>query len=119
MESIVGELSARGYDSRWCMLSAFDCGAPHQRKRWFLLAHRNRKGLEVGSCESGDSFAQCEAAVGSFQRAYAETWSNKVDARILRMADGTSHRVDRIKAIGGGVVPLQVEKAFRLLMGLS
>jgi hypothetical protein len=33
--------------------------------------------------------------------------------------NGTPFRVDRIKALGNGVVPLQVKTAFELLMGLK
>ncbi|MFN3453458.1 MAG: DNA cytosine methyltransferase [Pseudobdellovibrio sp.] len=37
----------------------------------------------------------------------------------LRMGDGDSFRMDRIKALGNGVVPLQVRTAFEILMGLT
>ncbi len=30
-----------GYDCRWTVVSASEIGAPHIRKRWFLLAHNN------------------------------------------------------------------------------
>ncbi len=43
-ERICKELAERGYDSRWCCLSASDLGAPHHRKRWFLLAHSYKPG---------------------------------------------------------------------------
>ncbi len=48
LDRVVGELSARGYDSRWRMLSAADVGAPHMRKRWFLLAYNPGFGREKG-----------------------------------------------------------------------
>jgi hypothetical protein len=41
MDSIVNELSRkRGYELRWCVVSASDVGAPHVRPRWFCLAVR-------------------------------------------------------------------------------
>lgn len=44
-------------------------------------------------------------------------WSAEPD--VGRVANGTSLRVDRIKALGNGVVPLQVKTAFEKLIGLK
>lgn len=38
-ERVTGELARRGYDCRWTSLRASDVGAPHERNRWWLLAH--------------------------------------------------------------------------------
>lgn len=35
---VVGDLAALGYDSVWCCLRASDVGAPHQRRRIFIVA---------------------------------------------------------------------------------
>jgi len=37
-ERVGKELASRGYDCRWGVVSAAEVGAPHLRKRWFLLA---------------------------------------------------------------------------------
>jgi len=37
-ERVGKELACRGYDCRWDVISAAEMGAPHLRKRWFLLA---------------------------------------------------------------------------------
>ena len=37
--SVLGELSELGFDARWGIHSAADAGAPHLRKRWWVLAH--------------------------------------------------------------------------------
>ena len=43
---VVGkELARIGYDCRWTVVSAAEIGAPHLRKRWFLLAHSKSEGL--------------------------------------------------------------------------
>ena len=39
--TVVGELAALGYDTRFDIVSAKDAGAPHLRKRWWLVAHAN------------------------------------------------------------------------------
>jgi len=36
--TVLADLAAMGYDSRWCCLRASDVGAPHLRDRWWLLA---------------------------------------------------------------------------------
>jgi len=38
---VLGDLSALGYDCRWTVLGAADVGAPHQRDRFWLVAHHN------------------------------------------------------------------------------
>ena len=41
LSEIIGRFSALGYDCRWDIVSAKDAGAPHLRKRWWLVAERN------------------------------------------------------------------------------
>jgi DNA (cytosine-5)-methyltransferase 1 len=50
-ERVCKELAERGYDSRWCCLSASDVGARHKRERWWLLAYSNSSRSK--SSESG------------------------------------------------------------------
>lgn len=35
---ILKDLTAIGYDACWAIISAQDCGLPHERKRWFCIA---------------------------------------------------------------------------------
>ena len=37
--TVLGDLAALGYDTRWLCIRASDVGAPHHRDRWFLLAN--------------------------------------------------------------------------------
>lgn len=56
------------------------------------------------------------------QQKKSEPWSKswwEFMPILRRMDDGTLFRVDRIKALGNGVVPLQVKTAFELLMGVK
>jgi DNA (cytosine-5)-methyltransferase 1 len=49
---ILGDLSEAGFDAEWCVLGADDVGAPHRRKRLWILAYREglpqRPGLREG-----------------------------------------------------------------------
>jgi len=37
--TIFRDLASIGYDARWCLLGANDCGAPHKRKRLWIFAY--------------------------------------------------------------------------------
>lgn len=37
--TLLGGLADAGYDAQWCVLGADDVGAPHRRKRLWILAH--------------------------------------------------------------------------------
>jgi DNA (cytosine-5)-methyltransferase 1 len=45
MAVVVDTLASMGYSARWGIIAASDAGAPHQRNRWFCLAHTERRGL--------------------------------------------------------------------------
>jgi DNA (cytosine-5)-methyltransferase 1 len=48
-------LAGMGYRTTWCVASASECGAPHQRKRIFILAYRISEGSQglLRSCNLG------------------------------------------------------------------
>ena len=37
--TVLGDLAKMGFDARWCVLGADDAGAPHRRKRIWILAY--------------------------------------------------------------------------------
>jgi len=114
-ERVCKELSERGYDCRWCMLSAADVGARHKRERWFLLAHSSS---EERTRLPGGTEEALSPIRGSGQYRTVNEWQKAV-SEIYRTTDGLPNRVDRIKALGNSVVPLQVKTAFEILTGLK
>jgi DNA (cytosine-5)-methyltransferase 1 len=46
LREVIADLERLGYESTWGIFSAAECGAPHQRKRVFILAYRKGEGLE-------------------------------------------------------------------------
>lgn len=48
---VLGDLAALGYDCRWTVLGAADVGAPHQRDRFWLVAHPNGRNAERGQSQ--------------------------------------------------------------------
>jgi DNA (cytosine-5)-methyltransferase 1 len=46
LREVISELESMGYAVSWGIFSAREVGAPHQRKRVFIMAHRKCEGLE-------------------------------------------------------------------------
>jgi len=44
LREVIGELEEIGYRATWGLFSAAEVGAPHQRKRVFILAHKQQQG---------------------------------------------------------------------------
>jgi len=43
LKYVLGDLEERGYCTTWGIFSAVETGAPHQRKRVFIMAYRNTR----------------------------------------------------------------------------
>ncbi len=52
LPDVLQDLAGMGYRTTWCVASASECGAPHQRKRIFILAHRNGVRLQQYAAQS-------------------------------------------------------------------
>ena len=72
LRTVVRELTDLGYDCRWTSVSAAEVGAPHLRKRWFLLAYSNNSG---GKLQHGWSGRSEHGEVSTESRVYGETQS--------------------------------------------
>ena len=61
---VVGDLAALGYDCEWHVISAADVGAPHLRKRVWIVAQskRARPRVQSGHTEAGGQGRQCPGA---------------------------------------------------------
>lgn len=178
LDQVIKDLACMGYDTRWLCIRASDVGAPHQRNRWFALAHTESGGLKADrqcgeldapTVRKGNDGDQLAATVGGGSQYVAHTdimrklqpqgsisdqwgrigdgsqsladtdgaqreggcvpsgihpehtdfgiqgwWS--IEPSVGRVAYGVAHRVDRLKAIGNGQVPLQAAVAFTILV---
>lgn len=47
-DRVLGDLASLGFDAEWSIVSAASVGAPHLRRRVFVLAYADRGRLEVG-----------------------------------------------------------------------
>lgn len=126
---VLGDLTEMGFDARWCVLGAHEVGAPHERKRCWVVAH-SRENRRV-----------CSGVVPDFNRKerkrrmqtfWSEDWQRfevfQKDGKIPKqwlsepstngMADGVANQVDRLAATGNGQVPQCAAQAFRLLTSI-
>ncbi len=117
---VIEALASLGYDSRWGVLSAYDVGADHERKRWWLLAHFNgpRKSQQEGNHQEqwgwiSDGTEKTFTDINStrFQR-WSQAGTDKQDAENVIAGSGlTEHftparreRWGTLKPLVGGTV---------------
>lgn len=142
LSNIIRAFSELGYDCRWTCVSAAEIGAPHIRKRWFLLAHTNsaklREQSRGSSRKSGEGSGQlgnngatkslANSDSGRFEESNTKIrdvqivdpsswWSTEPD--VDRVVDELPYRVDRIRGLGNAVVPIQAKEAFKRLLNLN
>ena len=100
------DLESLGYSVSRLSAAASHIGAPHFRRRSFILAHRDSKRLQ-GAWRSAQSALSAQLRPSVARRDWCPS-----DARALRVADGIPAGLDRrkrIQALGNAVVPQVVE----------
>jgi len=142
---VLGDLASMGFNARWGVLGAADVGANHQRDRIWIVAkwrgqlshtqhnrirrwEQQQKSIKEKTREisyanlsqfkrEGESIGVQETVAGSWNSCFSrqeQDWWN-IEPNVGRVADGVAARVDRLKAIGNGQVPLCAATAWRIL----
>lgn len=114
---ICKDLESEGYEIRVLHIRATDVGAPHVRKRCFVVSHSDCKRLQEG--ESLSDRLQKEISRTSGFCGYASgfrklpDWKNNPPA-FCRVGNGFSRKLDkpRLQALGNAVVPTVVYPIF-------
>lgn len=107
---LLGDMAGLGFDADWCVLSACAVGAPHRRRRLYLVAYPAGTGLQ-GLHEAGRRV--------DLQSAQAAVWRDwPSEPEVARVADGIPRRLvrDDIHALGNAVVPQVAEYVGRLIV---
>jgi DNA (cytosine-5)-methyltransferase 1 len=129
---VLGDLAEMGFDAEWGCISAADVGANHERERIWILAtntsdnwdrwwKQQQEGFQKKDTnDSHTNMPQRERRSISerVRTTYAKPsgcdwWENLPE--FYRMDDGVAHRLDRLKAIGNGQVPLSAATAWKIL----
>lgn len=147
-DRVLGSLYEMGYDAAWGIVSAADVGAPHLRKRLWILGYADKKRREkqrkqksmetkqpchqLSGCEMADSekrrlerrrnFIKSDIErkeKGEFMGCYCRQHEWWSTERGLdRVAYGTPDRRNRIEAIGNAQVPTVAAFAFEYLKAI-
>ena len=117
LREVLSDLENLGYKTAWGIFSAAEVGAPHQRKRVFIMADSTRKGLQGRPFNSTLSKGREEGAHfgNESSRMPPDESAWFAESKICRVVDGCPDRVDRIKLLGNGVVPKTAAKAWAVL----
>jgi len=119
---VLADLSTLGFNAKWGVVSAADIGANHLRERIWIRAEQKRDvAYSSGAGSQGrrdaggidEGLQQKTFTWGGVNRGRNHWW--KVEPNVPRVADGVAARVDRLKAIGNGQVPLCAATAWELL----
>ena len=122
-ERVLNDFSKLGYDCKWGLISASSIGAPHERNRIWLVAKTNVSNSPSQRLQRGGKNRKIARPLGlrsregcnKEQRFWYSSNYWEIEPGMGRVANGIPCRVDRIKAIGNGQVPLCAATAWRLL----
>lgn len=107
--TVLADLAALGYVGRWGVLGASDVGAPHARKRLWIVAHALRDGCQAGDrrglVSDGDRLGAGEECGREFKQQGIARPSDVADASGRRRGDASEREVQqsrRAEVVGAG-----------------
>jgi DNA (cytosine-5)-methyltransferase 1 len=119
--SVLGDLSALGYDAEWSVVSACAVGAAHARERLFLVAYADGDGgaapLSLPSRAPGRG--GWSEPLLRHSRSRARNRRETDQSPVCRVADGIPDRLDRLRGLGNAVVPQVGEWVGRWIMAAA
>jgi len=116
MGSVLRDLADIGFDAEWQVLSAKAVGAPHLRRRVFIVAYRRGQRMEgfwQGPVPRFNEFSWCQD-VRSIEDLRCRP--DIPQPLLCGGRNGIPHYVDRLRALGNAVVPQVVEQIGRAIM---
>lgn len=115
--TILGDLAAAGYDARWAVISAADCGAPHRRERlWIYCSNADGYGLHEGKIyQRANPWLHLREHNKLSELLEPEAFWAKTDTCINGSVDGVAYWFNRLRATGNGQVPAVVALAWSSL----
>lgn len=105
-----GNLSELGYATYYRRISGTDCGADHQRNRWWAFAYPHAE---------SELHSAIDAEVAELPTLCKGLWGSENYARAIRVSDGLPHWMDEraaIEALGNAVIPQIPEAIGRAIL---
>ena len=124
LRNVIADLAAMDYRTAWGIFSAAEVGAPHQRKRVFIMADANsapckRRGISsrvykaYPDANGTSELADWPAMSGQKQHDWEKP--RVIKPGMGGATDGSSCRLDRLRLLGNGVVPATAAIAWTTL----
>ena len=110
LHNVLSDLEEMGYRTTAGQFSAEEVGAPHLRKRWFILAYCNSERLEGRQQPVTKCSNKWPVRPGCPQR--SDEPPRTTQPGLGGHADGIPNRVDRLRALGNAVVPATAALAY-------
>jgi DNA (cytosine-5)-methyltransferase 1 len=112
--TVLQDLASMGYDARWCKLGGWHLGADHRRDRIWVFAHRSGDRLEGrDNChEEGQGEATLRSMEGLREN---QVWDDLPAPDSFGTANGMAGKVDRLRAVGNGQIPIVAAAAWKIL----
>lgn len=104
MDTVLSGLANSGYDAEWSLLSAAAMGAPHERKRLFIVAYPFENRRQYVFTKNKLPSPKTTFAWHTFRTTKLKVWV-ETNAKLYRNDDGVPNRVDRIGSLGNAVPP--------------
>ena len=103
LSSVIGDLEEDGYRSTWGIFSAAEVGAPHQRKRVFIMGDSEYNGLFAAEKRGGDSEDGHRAKEGQIEAIQSERAGQSGSGSDIpsELADTSSKGLQRGERTGG------------------
>lgn len=107
---VLSDLAELGFDVRWGVIGANDCGADHQRERIFLIANSKEKQriYEPNGRKATPGLPYYRS------NWLSQAW-DEAEPKVRRMDDGLAFGVDRFEALGNGQFSEVVKTAWRVI----
>lgn len=113
---VLGGLTRLGYRARAGWITACAVGAPHTRKRLFILAHTDSELSGHGHDGTCPVLSPRPQAHEGIRRALPDADHWVAEPRMDRVAYGVPAQLDRLRGLGNAVVPQVAERIGRLIM---
>ncbi|SRR6266702_1970339 len=114
LSGVLADLARIGFDAEWQMLSAHSFGAPHERKRIFIVGYPHQSRWRAILCPFAEIGIEAYSGWPTIDMDTSSSCLQAMEDRtcqsaIFRGNDGTAHRVERLASIGESVVPQVAE----------
>jgi DNA (cytosine-5)-methyltransferase 1 len=119
---VLTDLTKMGFNARWGIVGADDVGAPHKRKRIWIVGRNisNSNGIRqqrqrehIRPLHSKENKVRKTNFINNGGKKRKRWW--QFEPQVDRVVNGVSYRSHQLKAIGNGQVPEVVRTAWKIL----